>query len=183
MCIPAIMAGLSTIGTTVSTALGGTAASASALAGLSTIATVGSGAVTAYSSYQNAKMAEAAGRMNAKAADQASLDAIREGEQRSDQARRAAARLRADQRVGMTANSMDVSGVDAIGILDETTLIGEQDAFAIRESARSVAQGQSIQAANYRADARTARSESLFAPIRTVLGTASKVGSQYASYT
>lgn len=188
MCIPAIVAGLATVGTTISTALGGAAATAgaaggaSALAGLSTLATVAGGAITAYSGYQNAKAAEAAAKVNAQQADLAALDAIREGADRSDQVRRRAAAMRADQKVAMAANGIDVGSASAIELLDETTLLGEQDAFAIRESSRSVARGQDVQAANYRADASTARSEAFYRPVQTILGTASKVGRQYASY-
>lgn len=188
MCIPAIMTGLATIGTSISTALGGAAAAgsaaggASALAGLSTAATIAGGALTAYSGYQNAKAAEAAAKINAAEAERAAADTMRAGRDRSDLARRAAAQLRADQKVAMAANGIDVSQASALEILDETTLLGEEDAFAIRETARGAARGQNIQAANYRADAITARSEAFYRPVSTLLGTASKVGRQYASY-
>lgn len=79
----------------------------------------------------------------------------------------------------MAANGVDVSSSDAIALLDETKTLAEQDAFAIRENARRGAEGYSQQAANFRADAASAKSESFFGPIKTILGTAARVGDRY----
>ena len=168
MCIPALAAAVPAL-TGTSTVLGG----------LSTIFTIGSGILGAYTAYQGAKTAQAAAQASAAQADQAALQALEEGDQRSDKLRRAAHIAQGDQRVAMAANGVDVTSGNAISLLDETKALSEEDAFAIRENALRSARGYAQQAANFRAEASSARSEALFTPIRTILGTASRVGRRY----
>jgi hypothetical protein len=192
MCIPvaAIVPTLAKVGTTIGTFLGGAgvagaagagAAGASAAAGgIGTALTLASGGLTAYSQYRNARMAETVANRNAEAQDRAAIEAMREGEERSTRQRQAAAVFQGQQRVGMAANGIDVTSAGALGMLDETKLLAEEDAFAIRETARRVAGNADIAATNARVEAQSQRSASFFEPVGTILGTASKVGQRYA---
>jgi hypothetical protein len=194
MCVDPVSIGLaiSKVGATIGTALGGSAAAAGAgsaaaasagAGGIGTALTLASGGLTAFSQYRNAQMQAAVAERNAKAQDRAAVEAMQEGEERSTRQRQAAAVLQGQQRVGMAANGVDVSSTSALDFLDETKTLAEEDAFAIRETARRGAGNLDIAASNSRADAQSARSAAFFEPVGTVLGTASRVGRRYAYMT
>ena len=149
---------------------------------IATIASVAGGVITAYSQVQNAKAQAAAATRTAEAQDQAALDAIEQGNQESDKQRRAGAAMVAENTAAMAANGVDVTSAHAIDILDDTSLLVEEDAFSIRETARRKAGNFSQSAANSRAEAKSAKSQAFFAPIKTLLSTASSVGNKYASW-
>lgn len=149
---------------------------------IGTAATVASTGISAYASYRNAAMAQQVAERNAKEQDKAALQAIEQGQQESDRQRAAGARLLAEQRVGMAANGLDLSGGNALEVLTDTGRLVEQDAFAIRENARRGAGQMAVGAANSRADAMSARSEKFFGPATSLLSGAAKVGNRYASW-
>lgn len=151
------------------------------LSGVSTAVSVVSGVLGAYSQYQNARVQAQVARNNAVAADNAALEAIEQGREESDLIRRRAARFQGQQAVAMAANGVDVTSDNAIGLLGETLMLSEEDAFATRENALSRAEDFAQQSANFRADAATADSAAFFQPIQTILGTASKVGRRYSN--
>lgn len=156
------------------------AAIGSSLGGLSTAVSIGGGVLSAYGQMQNAKAQERANLRTAALQDQAALDAIEQGNQESDRRRRAGAAIAAENKVGMAANGVDVSGAHALDLLDDQQALIAEDAFTIRANSRKQAGQYSQQASNSRADAASAKSQAIFAPVKTLLGTASKVGSKYA---
>lgn len=187
MCVPAIMPALATVGKTVGTALGlgGGAAGAGGLgmAGNAAVAlqTIGGG-LTALSQYQNAKVAGKVARQNAAAADEAARERIAAGERESDKQRRIGAIQEGRTRAAMAANGLDPTGADALSFLDEQGTLIEEDAYTIRENARRGAQQGAQTAANFRAEAATARQNAFFQPISTVLTTGAKVGNKYSTW-
>jgi hypothetical protein len=182
MCLPAL--GPLLIGSLAPTAAVGSAAGvAGGLAGtLGTILQVGGGVVGAVSQAMNARAASTAARRTAAAQQQAARDALEQGEQESDQRRRAGALLQGQNQVAMAANGMDVTAAHSLDILDDTQGNVEQDAFRIRSNAQRQAQQFSQGAANSMAEAASYRSQALFQPLQTVLSTGARVGERYASW-
>jgi hypothetical protein len=175
MCIdPATMiAGISKAATSIGTAFGG---------GLGTAATIAAGGVSAYSQMQNAKAQKKAAIATAEAQDVAAREALAAGRQESQQRLIAGSQRRAEAAAQMAANGIDITGGQGLDILDDAALLDEQDAFTIRENARRSARGYAQQAANSRADAKTAGSAAILGPIGTTLTTAAQVGKRYAPY-
>ena len=77
---------------------------------------------------------------------------------------------------------MDVGSAQALDVLDDTQFQIEEDAFTIRGNSRRQATNFAQGAANSRAEASSANSNAFFAPVQTLLSTASKVGNKYASW-
>ena len=175
MCIDpfSITAAISSIGTSVSTALAG---------GLGTALTVGGGVISAYSQYQNGKAQARAANETAKQQDKAALEAVAAGERENDLQRRRVGQLQGDNRAALAASGVDVNSGAAIELLKDTRWQAEEDAFAIRENATRNANTYGQQAANSRADAASAKSAGMWGSVGTVLGTATKVGDRYKYY-
>lgn len=169
MCNPAFLTTLTQIGTGLAGSLG-------------TVATIGSGLITAYSQMQNAKAATQAAEQTATAQERAAFETLQQGEDESDRRRAAGAAIKSENRVALAASGVDVGGEHALDLLDDQSTIVEEDAFAIRETARRRATGFSQDAANSLTEANSQRSEATFAPISTILTTAAKVGSKYTPY-
>jgi len=199
MCFAPVISAIASIGSQIGTALGGvagTAGAAGAAGGLSTAFTIGGGLLSAYGQMQNARAAEASARasarvseQNARAQERANLEILEAGREESDKARRQAALTQGTQRAAMAANGVDVTSADAIDLIDDSRWLAEADAFAIRENARRRAQGGAVTAANYRADAdsarmdaASARSAAFYRPLGTILTTGAKVGSKYSAW-
>jgi len=189
MCLPAVGAAFSSLGTMLGgTAAAGTAAAGTAAAGagtlgtLSTIATLGSGIMSAYGQRQSAKAQEAVAKANARNAEVAADNALEAGREESDKVRRRASLVQGRQRASMAANGVDVTSADAIDLLDDSKMLAEEDAFTIRENARRRAEGMDVQSANYETQASAARSEGFYRPMGTLLTTGAKVGSKYRSW-
>jgi hypothetical protein len=185
MCaIPALGAAAGAIG-------GGTT-----LGGLSTIFSLGSGLVGAFAQIQNARAQAAALEQQARLdgiqaheETHAAREHLEQGRTQSDRRRRAGAIQKGAQRAALAANGMDVEGELAIGLLDDTSAIIADDAFAIRENARLEAEGRTQQARNAywraagnRTRARNARSAGTFGAIGTILSTGAKVGARFRPY-
>jgi len=166
--IAGISSAISSIGTT--------------LGAIGTIASIGGGVISAYAQVQNSKAQAAAATRTAEAQDEAARDAIEQGKQESDKRRRAGAALQAENVAGMAANGIDVGGAQALDVLDDSQFLIEEDAFTIRENSRRQATNLAQGAANSRAEAASAKSNAFFAPVQTLLSTASKVGNKYASW-
>jgi hypothetical protein len=189
MCFDPVTIGatLAKVGTTIGTALGGSAAAGGAAAsagagGLATAMTLGSGLISTMGMIQNSRAQAKAAEMNARAQQEAARQAIEQGQQEAERQRRAGAAMLGEQRVAMAANGVDVTSAAAIDVLDDTRFLIEEDAFAVRENARRKAQGNAQAAANYRAEASSARSQGIFGAASTLLTTGAKVGKRYAHY-
>lgn len=153
-----------------------------ALGSVGTAVTIGSGVLSAYSQVQNSRLQAQAAARTAQAQEEAARQALEQGEQESDRRRQAGAAMASSNMAAMAANGLDVSGAQALDILDDTRFLVEEDAFAIRENARRRGEGFSQAAANSMADAASARRNAFFAPVQTLLSTASTVGRRYASW-
>lgn len=175
MCIDPISIGaaISSVGTSVSTALAG---------GLGTALTIGGGAISAYSTYQNGKAQARAANETAMQQEKAAREAVAAGERENDLQRRRVGQLQGENRAALAANGVDVNSGAAIELLNDTKWQAEEDAFAIRENATRSANAYGQQAANSRADGASAKSAGMFGAIGTVLGTATKVGDRYKHY-
>lgn len=172
MCLDPItmMAGLKTMATSIGASLGG----------IGTALTIGSTAIGAYSQIQSSKTTEAVANANAAAQDAAARDAIEQGKDQSDKHRRAAAAGRSQNIAAAAANGVDVTGLGASEMFDDSLDMGEEDAFAIRENSVRAAEGHSQSAANYRAQASQAGRDAFYKPLSTLIKGASKVGNKYA---
>lgn len=169
------------------TAAAGTAAAAGStllgtLGTIATVATIGGGIMKARAQAKNYQAQAAAAERTAVATEKVARRTVEQGEQESDRRRAAGRALRSENTAALAANGIDVGSSHALDILDDTSLLVEEDAFAIRESARYEADGRYTQAQNARADAASARSSARFAPIQTILGTAATVGEKYSSW-
>ena len=131
---------------------------------------------------QNAKAQAEAATRTARAQEQAAREALEQGADESDRRRQAGAALMGENRAAMAANGVDVTGAQALDVLDDTRFLIEEDAFAIRENSRRQARNFSQSAANSRTQAENARRDAFFAPVQTLLSTASSVGRQYSSW-
>lgn len=149
---------------------------------LGTIAQIGAGLFGAIGQAQNARLQAEAARRSAEYAQEAARESLEAGEQESDLVRRRGAQLMGQNMVAMAANGMDVTGVQALDVLDDTRQGVEQDAFRIRTNAWREAKSLSQQSANYRAEEASARSAAFFQPLQTIMSTAATVGNRYASW-
>lgn len=169
----------------------GAAAAPTAFAGLAPGAAIGmmgtgmqalSGALGAVGQFANSRAQAAAAEASARRAERSARQSIEAGDQESDLARRRGAALIARNTVAQAANGMDVTGAHALDILEDSKQGIEQDAFRIRTNARREAEALSGQAANFRAEAASARSSAIFQPLQTILTTGARVGQRYASW-
>lgn len=178
MCIP----GLETI---LATAFGGSGAivTAGAQAGaMGSVLQMGGALVSAVSQMANANAMAKVADKNQDAANKRALEAIDSGEQESDLARRKGAMVAGANTVAMAANGVDVTSAHAIDLLDDTKENAEQDAFRIRTNAQREAAAYSQQAANFGAEAASARSSAIFTPISTLLGAGGKMYDRWGQY-
>ncbi len=153
-----------------------------AMGTIGTVATIGGGVLSAYSQVQNANAQADTATRTANLQSEAALQALEQGNQESDIRRQQGAAARATNTAAMAANGVDVTGAQAIDVLDDSQTLLEQDAFAIRENSRRTAGNFSQASANSIASANSARSQAAFAPIKTLLGTAASVGNKYKSW-
>lgn len=178
MCVAAIPAAWSAMGT---------------MAKIATAASIASGAMSAYGQYQDSRMQAAALNQQAKLdAETANLqekqahEALEQGKEESDRRRRAGAIQRGEQVAALAANGVDVEGGLALDLLDDSDMIVGQDAFAIREQSRIAADGYAQQARNSRirsnnatVQARSVKRKGTFGAIGTILTTAAMAGQRF----
>lgn len=180
----AVQTALSSVGTAISGALGGAGAAGAGAAGtawgtLGTAATIGSGALSAYSAIQNGAAQADAANAAARQQEQAAQQAIEAGEREYQLTRRRVGALQGENRAALAASGIDVNSTAALDLINDTNLQAEEDMFAIREDAARRASGFGQQAANYRTEARNAKSSSRWGAVNTALGTAARVGDRY----
>lgn len=175
MCIDPISAtaAISSLGSSISTALAG---------GLGTAATVGGGLLSAYSSIQNGQAAKAAAMATADQQETAAIQALEAGDRERTLHARKVAALQGENKVALAASGIDLGSQAAIELLADTRTQAAEDAFAIRENAVRQANNFSQSATNSRVEGRNAASQGTWGALGTVLGTASQVGSRYKHY-
>lgn len=165
----------------------GSAATAAGVAGagfggLGSVLKMGGSLISAMGQAANARAMAAAAERSAQYAQERAREQIESGEQESDLRKRAGAKLMGENLVAMAANGIDVTSPAALDVLDDTQESVAQDAFRIRSNAYRQAKATSQQAANYKAEAASARSEGMFQPLATVLSGAAGVAERYAPW-
>lgn len=125
-----------------------------------TMLTIGSMAMSAFSTIQQGKAAEAQANYqaqvadnNAKVARMQAEDALQRGQIEEQQHRRKVQQMLSTQRVGIGASGFDLSDTTSQDILGDTAMFGEYDALTIRNNAAREAWGYRNQASNYTAQA------------------------------
>lgn len=176
MCIDPASA--TAIASTISSAW----SSAGTLAQVGTVLSAASSAVAAGSAISQGKAAQKQAEVNAASQERAARDALDAGKEESVRRQRAAAAARSGQAASMAANGLDVTQGDALGLLDETTQYGIEDALTIRENSRRGARDLSQGAANSITEGRMAKANSRWQASGTILSGASRVGSQWREW-
>lgn len=115
----------------------------------------------AYGAYQQSAGAKAQSefaadqaRYNAQIAEYQRESALQKGGAEAIKAQREAQRLRGAQVARLAGNGLDISTGSALSILDDTDLLSQQDAFAIRNNAARAAWGYEVEKSNALASAR-----------------------------
>lgn len=149
------------------------------IAAISGVAGAGMGAVGMISQGMAAKnAADARAEMAQRAAD----DAYERGEEASQDKRLQVARMRDRQKVAMAANGGDATFGSNADLIADTELLGERDAFRIRESGRRQADGFDFEAAQAKAEGRAAMTNSIIGAAGSLLTSASSVSSRWAKW-
>ena len=141
-------------------------------------ASSGLGAVlSAAGAYSSAKSAKNAANTNAMLAEHQALDAMVRGQQEFDRSNTSYAQVKGRQIAGLAANGFDVGQGSALDILTSTDLAKQTDAAIIRNNAEREAWGYNVNAAQYRAQARSIKPE--LAAVTSLLGSASDFSSKW----
>lgn len=120
-----------------------------------------SGGVNAYYSAKSQKSAlgfqAEMGEINARMADLSARQAMAAGEREEQKVRMAAGQVKAEQRVAIAANGIDLTSPTAQAQLTTTDVLGEIDALTVQENAIRSAWGYRTQGVNARAETMVAR--------------------------
>jgi hypothetical protein len=127
---------------------------------------------------------------NRKAEDAKVQDAAQRGQIEERNAARRQSALMGAQRAAMAANGIDLSFGSAAETLGDSAMMAQEDRGTIRENTRREQMGYDINAANYAAKAKAARSAAtgaiwsgIFQAGSTIAGAASRLGSIKAGKT
>lgn len=170
---------------TVGTFFGGGTAAAGAAAGwgaLGTAATIGSSVLGAYTAVQSGKATQAAAMATAKQQEQAAEQALDAGEREVDLLRRRAGQQRGANRVAMAASGVDVNSATALDLLKNFDDQVNEDAYQISLQSTRTANTYGQQAANSRAEGRSAASAGNWGAGSSLLQGAAKVGERWRPY-
>ena len=117
---------------------------------------VGQG-VSAYSTSQAQGYAARVADQNARLSNAQALDAIKRGQIEDQRNQQQTARAMGSQRAAMAANDIDPGYGNAADVVGDTATFGAEDSATIRENAMREAKGYEAHAANFRAQAASAR--------------------------
>jgi hypothetical protein len=212
MCLPAIAAAISSVGTALSGAFAGATAAAGAagaagaatagaagaaaagagaaaaapslfsLQGLSMIGQAASGVMSFVSSQNQAKAMEQVARNNQTMAEYEAVDAQRRGEEAAQEALRRTRGLGGTQRAMMAARGLDLSSGTPAELLMQTEMFGEQDVNTARFNAAREAWATRADAANQTARARIEASRMRSEGAMSLLGSAGAVADKWQPF-
>lgn len=148
---------------------------------LAIIASAGSGALSAYSAYQQTKTNAAVATNNVQIAEYQAQDAQRRGELEAQAIQRKALQVKGAQRVGLAAHGLDLGYGTASDLQTETDFFSQQDVATTRSNAAKEAWSRRAQGANFQAEA-TSASPWMTAG-GTLLGGTARVADQWYQYT
>lgn len=140
------------------TAAATTAATTSWLTYASMAAALAGAGVSAYSSIQQGKSAQAQAEYNAKQAEIQAADAQLRGGIEANQKRQEVRRVLAAQQTKLAANGVDTASGSALNLFGDTSREGEMDAQTAYANALREAYGYQSQATSYRFSGKTAMS-------------------------
>ena len=137
--------------------------------------------LSAYGQLQQGKYQSQVARNNAIVQNRMAEDAIERGQREEARHRMKVGLIKGQQRAQIGASGREFSG-SAIDILNDTTVMGELDAFTIRDNAEREAYGFRVGATNSLAQGKLDRMRGNYGAGGTLLTGASKVAGQYKTY-
>lgn len=179
-------------GTAAATAAAGSAAAAGGTAAATTAATswltyaamaaaIAGAGVSAYSSIQQGKSAEAQAEYNAKQAELQAEDAQLRGGIEANKKRQEVRRVLAAQQTKLAANGVDTASGSALNLFGDTSREGEIDAQTAYANAMREAYGYQSQATSYRFSGKTAMSNAYGQAAGSLLSGAGKALDTWSS--
>lgn len=115
--------------------------------------------IQAYTQYQQGKYASKVAEANADIATAQANDAINRGNAEAEQRRRETRQRLGTQAATMGATGADLSTGNALDIFGDTAQFGALDSLTTANNAQREAYGYQVQAANYKAEASSARKQ------------------------
>ncbi|HEE9896937.1 TPA: hypothetical protein R8G28_000227 [Citrobacter freundii] len=127
------------------------------------------GGLQAYNQYQTGKYESAVANQNADIAEAQAQDSINRGNAQADEVRRRNRQAAGTQAATMGATGADLSTGGALDIFGDTAQFGALDALTTVNNAQREAYGYEVQAANYKAQASSARKQGNMGAFTTLL--------------
>lgn len=125
--------------------------------------------IQAYTQYQQGKYASKVAEANADIATAQANDAINRGNAEAEQRRRETRQRLGTQAATMGATGSDLSTGNALDIFGDTAQFGALDSLTTVNNAQREAYGYQVQAANYKAEASSARKQGNVGATTTLL--------------
>ncbi|HED3230662.1 hypothetical protein [Klebsiella oxytoca] len=138
--------------------------------------------VQALSQYQNGKYASAVAQQNANVAEAQAQDSINRGNSQAEEVRRRNRQAAGTQAATMGATGADLSSGNALDIFGDTAQFGTLDALTTVNNAQREAYGYQVQAANYQAEASSARKQGNIGAATTLLTAPLKAYGAYQAF-
>lgn len=146
------------------------------------LAVIGGG-ISAYGKYKEGQDAADAAMQNRQFALMAARDATIRGQEKAGMYRAEGSRVIGAQRVAAGASGTAVDSDSSVALQESTRALSEMDALQARNNAAREAWGYTVQADQFRDQAKRLRSSSRWAAAGSLLGTAGSVGSAgYGAY-
>lgn len=132
-------------------------------------ASVAMSGVSAYNQYQSGKYTAAVAEQNADVATAQAQDSINRGNAQADEVRRRNRQAAGTQTATMGATGADLSTGNALDIFGDTAQFGTLDSLTTVNNAQREAYGYQVQAANYEAQADSAKKQGSMGAFTTLL--------------
>lgn len=140
------------------------------------------GGLQAYNQYQTGKYESAVANQNADIAESQAQDSINRGNAQADEVRRRNRQAAGTQAATMGATGSDLSTGGALDIFGDTAQFGALDAMTTVNNAQREAYGYEVQAANYKAQASSARKQGNTGAMTTLLTSPLKAYGAYQMF-
>ncbi|HCN3290392.1 TPA: hypothetical protein MO682_001653 [Klebsiella pneumoniae] len=146
------------------------------------VAMVAMSAMQAYNQHQQGKYAQAVANQNADIAETQAQDAVNRGNIQAEEVRRRNRQTAGTQAATMGATGADLSSGNALDIFGDTAQFGTLDALTTVNNAQREAYGYQVQAANYQAEASSARKQGNIGAATTLLTAPLKAYGAYQAF-
>lgn len=134
---------------------------------------------------QQAKYGAQVADQNKELAREAAEDSIDRGQEEQERLGREVAQRVGQQTARMAANNVDITTGSAARTIEDTEMLGREDAEAISENIRRQVRGQQIDAWNFESEKRALKAEGKQAKVASYFGMASTAlggATQYGKY-